>query len=123
MNVTRAATAVNNMHYYSFSDTCITRFLADEAGWGPAYPQQLHYVETGCRYYAPVSHPATLTAGLKVSKLGNSSITYKIGLFLEDDKCVAELRSVHVAVNAADGKPEPVDAELRKAYQRICTNV
>jgi acyl-CoA thioester hydrolase len=111
------------MHYYSFADTTITRFLAHKAGWGKpgATPQQLHYVENGCRYFVPVSHPATLIVGLKVSKLGNSSITYRIGLFQEEDEetCIAELHSVHVAVNAATQQPETVSETLREAYQPI----
>ena len=71
-------------------------------------------VETGCRYFAPISFPETVDAGVRVAKLGTSSVRYEIGLFkLGEDEAVAEGHFVHVYVDSTDRRPAPLPQDLR----------
>ena len=52
-----------------------------------------------CRYFSPIAYPTDVDVGLRVAKLGNSSVTYEIGIFSEEDGSAAALGTfVHVYV-------------------------
>ena len=71
-------------------------------------------VETQCRYFAPVSFPDKVHAGLRVAKLGNSSVRYEIGLFRNgDDSAAAQGHFVHVYVDRASRRPAPLPPSVR----------
>jgi acyl-CoA thioester hydrolase len=74
-------------------------------------------VETLCRYHAPVAFPETVTAGLRVERLGNTSIRYGIAIFREDeDEASAEGHFVHVYVDrATQTRPQLLPDRLREA--------
>ena len=73
-------------------------------------------VETSCRFHKPLSFPDVIDAGMRVSKLGNSSVTYEIGLFLQgDDEPAATGRFVHVWVDRRSRRPIAVPAAMRSA--------
>ena len=99
---------VNNVTYYSYFDTVVNQYLLT-AGMldiaGGSTPIGL-VVETGCRYFAPVSFPVTVEAGLRVGHIGSSSVRYEIGLFAgNSDQAVAEGFFVHVYVDAVSRRP------------------
>src|SRR3712207_7889672 len=51
-------------------------------------------VETQCRYFEPVTFPDTVHAGLRVARLGRSSVRYEIGLFKNrSEEHTSELQS------------------------------
>lgn len=63
-------------------------------------------VETGCRYHAEMAFPDVVTAGIRVAKLGNSSVTYEIGLFRnEEEVATAEGFFVHVNIDRLSRRP------------------
>lgn len=108
---------VNNVVYYSYFDTVVNGFLLDagvlDFESGPVIGL---VVETQCRYFAPLSFPDPVTAGLRVSRLGNSSVTYEIGLFRgEDDRPAAQGHFVHVYVDRATRRPVALPGDLREA--------
>ena len=78
-------------------------------------------VETGCRYLAPVSFPDLITAGLRVARIGRTSIRYEIGIFRnEEDEASAEGHFIHVYVARAEqGRSVPLPARLREAATRL----
>jgi acyl-CoA thioester hydrolase len=112
---------VNNVVYYAYFDTVINRYLIEEGGLdidrGPAIGV---CVESQCSYKHSVAFPDTLQAGLRVEKLGNSSVTYAIGIFHGDVLCAAG-SFVHVFVNRGSRKPTPIPAPIREALSRIAT--
>ena len=70
--------------------------------------------ETSCRYHTSVSFPDVLTVGLRVAHLGNSSFSYDLAVFREDeDIAAAEGRYVRVMVAMPGQRPVPIPAELR----------
>jgi acyl-CoA thioester hydrolase len=108
---------VNNVTYYSYFDTVVNEHLVRAAGLDiRASPAIGVVAETSCRFHKPLSFPDVLDAGLRVSKLGNSSVTYEIGLFRRgDDEPAATGHFVHVWVDRATRRPTPVPQEVRAA--------
>lgn len=41
--------------------------------------------ESGCRYFSELRFPESLMVGLAVTRLGRSSVTYRLGVFKEPD--------------------------------------
>src|SRR5208283_3536084 len=77
---------VNNVVYLSYFDTLVNEHLIRTAGLdirdGPAIGL---VAETGCRFHKALSFPEVIDAGLRVTKLGNSSVHYEIALFRQQD--------------------------------------
>ena len=101
---------VNNVQYYSFFDTVVNGYLIDK---GVLVPQSSPViglvVETHCNFFESVSFPQTIDAGLRVARLGQSSVRYEIGLFAsETDIAVAQGHFVHVYVDRVTNKPVPI---------------
>jgi acyl-CoA thioester hydrolase len=112
---------VNNVEYYSYFDTVINDYLISAGGLdihrGPVIGL---CVESHCAYAAGLAFPETVRAGLRVRKLGNSSVTYEIGLFGEgSDDAAAEGWFVHVFVDRDTRRPQPIPEGIRAALQRL----
>ncbi len=75
---------VNNTIYYGWLDTAVCGWLM-EAGLLEVDGEDLIglVVDTGCAYASPVSFPEKVEIGLRVAKMGNSSVTYHLGVFVE----------------------------------------
>ncbi len=114
---------VNNAVYYAFFDTVVNRFLIDngllELGKSKAIGL---VVETRCAYFAPISFPDNVTAGLRVAKLGKSSVGYEIGLFRNDDTAAAaQGHFVHVYVDEKTRRPVAIDPKMRDVLKTLCS--
>ncbi len=114
-------THVNNAVYYTFFDTVINAYLIREGGLDPARGEIIGLaVETFCKFLKPISFPERVDAGLRVGKLGNSSVRYEIGLFREGDPEPAAVGYfVHVFVDRETRRPQPIPAGLRTAMERL----
>jgi acyl-CoA thioester hydrolase len=112
---------VNNVVYYSYFDTVVNRYLIDPGGLDIHKGTVVGIVaETQCRFFRSFAYPEVVDAGLRVGRLGNSSVRYEIGLFGEgDDVARAEGHFVHVFVDRASNKPVPIPAGIRAALQRL----
>jgi acyl-CoA thioester hydrolase len=108
---------VNNVAYYSYFDTVVNEHLIDEGGLDiRAGPAMGLVVETRCLFHRPLSFPQIIDAGLRVSKLGNSSVAYDIGLFERGaDAPAATGYFVHVWVERSTRRPMPVPVAIRAA--------
>ena len=112
---------VNNVVYYSYFDTVANRYLIDEGGLDISDGKIVGFVvNSGCQYHAPISYPETIEAGLRVDKLGNSSVQYGIAIFKQGvEEAVAHGHFVHVFVDRAANSSVPIPANLRDALARI----
>ena len=112
---------VNNVVYYAWIDTVVNRFLIDQGGLDIASAQVVGIAaESGCRYFAPVAYPETVDAGLRISRLGRSSVVYEVGIFRRDDDAAAAAgHFVHVFVERASMRPVPVPGRIREALESI----
>lgn len=109
---------MNNVQHYSFFDTLVARFLLAHGVLDLASSEHVGLVvETGCRYHAPLAFPDEIMGGLRISRLGTSSITYALALFRNDeDQAAAEGHFTHVYVKrASQSETVPLPAALRAA--------
>ncbi|WP_238120969.1 MULTISPECIES: acyl-CoA thioesterase [unclassified Xanthobacter] len=107
---------VNNVVYYSFFDTAVGHYLI-EAGALDARSSPVIglVVETRCQYFSPLVFPSKVQAGLRVARMGTTSVRYEIGIFREgDDAAAAQGHFVHVYVDRATGRPLPLSDTLRQ---------
>ena len=112
---------VNNVTYYSYFDTVVNCFLIDQGGLDIETDSVIGMaVETMCKFNKPLAYPEILEAGLRVGKLGNSSVRYEIGIFQEGAAEAAAMgHFVHVFVDRATGKPAPIPDAIRSALEQI----
>ena len=108
---------VNNVHYYSFFDTVVNGYLIREGALDPAASAVIGLVvETKCNYFESLSFPDEVQAGLRVARLGGSSVRYEIGLFRgESAHAAAQGHFVHVYVDRATRRPVPLPEPLKRA--------
>jgi acyl-CoA thioester hydrolase len=112
---------MNNVVHYSLFDTAVNGWLLEcgliDIRHGP---NVFFVVETGCRYFSELAFPDIVTAGIRVAKLGTSSVRYEIGLFRNDDEqAAAEGFFVHVHVDRQTRKPTALAPEARLALEAI----
>ena len=106
---------VNNVVYYSWFDTAVNRCLIERGVLDIHRGEVIGLViETHCEYFAPVSFPDVVHAGLRVARIGSSSVRYEIGLFRNDeDAAVAQGYFVHVYVDRRSRRPVALPPSLR----------
>jgi acyl-CoA thioester hydrolase len=111
---------INNVAYYAFFDSAANRYLIAEGGLDIATSAVIGVVvESKCNYHAPLAYPESLTAGVRVDKLGNRSVTYGIAIFGHGELAAAHGHFVHVFVDRATRKPVEIPPALRIALEKI----
>ncbi|MCG5259685.1 acyl-CoA thioesterase [Cupriavidus gilardii] len=112
---------VNNVVYYSYFDTVVNRYLIERGVLDIEAGDTIGLViETQCNYFASLSFPETVVAGLRVARLGNSSVRYEVGLFREgENSAAAQGHFVHVYVDRQTRRPVALPAPLREALQPL----
>ncbi|MEH6635417.1 MAG: thioesterase family protein [Halioglobus sp.] len=112
---------VNNVTYYSYFDTAANRYLIEEGGLDISDGRIVGFVvNSGCEYHSPITYPESVEAGLRVDRMGNSSVQYGIAIFKEgQQQAAAHGHFVHVFVARAENKSVPIPENLRSALQRL----
>ncbi|MFZ6814249.1 acyl-CoA thioesterase [Undibacterium sp. Rencai35W] len=112
---------VNNVIYYSWFDTVVNQFLIVNQALDIEKSQEIGLViETQCNYLASVAFPDVISAGVTVSKLGNSSVRYEIGIFKNDeDMAAAQGHFVHVYVDRESRRPVPIPEKIRSLLSTL----
>ena len=112
---------VNNVVYYSFFDTAVNAHLIEQGVLDPASSPVIGLVvETGCRYAAPITFPDRVDAGIRVARIGTSSVRYEVGLFRNDDHDAAAFgHFTHVYVNRETRRPVPIPDAVRTVLEGL----
>jgi acyl-CoA thioester hydrolase len=112
---------VNNVVYYSYFDTVVNDFLIHAGGLEPASGETIGVcVESLCRFRSELSFPEVIDAGLRVGKLGTSSVRYEIGLFRAGvDSPAADGYFTHVFIDRAGRRPVPIPPSIRAALEEL----
>ena len=115
---------VNNVIYYSFFDTAVNGFLIENGALDIRDGDTIGLVvETHCEYFASLSFPDLVEAGIAVSKIGNSSVRYEIGLFAEgEEEPAAQGYFVHVYVDKDTRRPTSLPETLKSLLGTILLN-
>ena len=112
---------VNNVVYYSWFDTVVNGYLVAHGALDiETSPVVGLVVETHCEYFSPIAFPDVAHAGLRVARLGTSSVRYEIGIFRNDEqRAAAQGHFVHVYVDRATSRPVPLPARLRSVLEPL----
>ena len=108
---------INNVQYYSYFDTAVNRYLIDADVLDIHGGEVIGFVvETHCNYFSGAAFPQDIEAGIRVARLGTSSVRYEIGLFVENgNRAIAQGHFVHVYVDRHTEKPVELPETLRAA--------
>ncbi|MEM7744140.1 MAG: thioesterase family protein [Pseudomonadota bacterium] len=112
---------VNNVVYYSFFDTVVSGHLLEAGVIQPGVSPVIGLaVNSHCNYFSQVSFPDRVTGGLRVDRIGNSSVQYGIGIFRNDeDTAAASGHFTHVYVDAASHSPVSLPTDLRAVLEAL----
>jgi len=112
---------VNNVVYYSWFDTAVNATLIEQGVLDIHGGQTIGLViETQCNYFAPLAFPQTIEAGIRVARLGNSSVRYEVGLFAQGQPLTAAHgHFVHVYVDSETRRPVPLPAPLKQFLETL----
>ncbi len=112
---------VNNVAYYSYFDTAVNGWLIEATGVDiRTLPAIGLVVETGCRYFKPLSFPEELDVGLGIDRVGGSSITYRLGIFRRGDgDAAAAGKFVHVYVDATTRRKAAIPGSIRAVADKL----
>jgi len=110
---------VNNVTYYSFFDSAVNTYLIERGGLDIHEGAVVGFVvSSSCDYFASIAYPDLIEVGVRVAKLGNSSVQYELAVFKagESEACAAG-RFVHVFVDRESNQPVSIPEGLRAALQ------
>ena len=112
---------VNNVVYYSWFDTAVNAYLIEHGVLDIHHGQAIGLVvETQCNYFAPLAFPQTVEAGLRVARLGSTSVRYEVALFAQDqDLCAARGHFVHVYVDRVSRRPVSLPDPLKQLLETL----
>jgi acyl-CoA thioester hydrolase len=112
---------VNNVVYYSWFDTAVNAYLIEQGVLDIHQGEVIGLVvETQCNYFAPLAFPQTVHAGIRVARLGTSSVRYEVGLFAEgSDEAAACGHFVHVYVDRESRRPAPLPDALKTTLETL----
>ena len=115
---------VNNVTYYSYFDSAVNAYLIEVGGLDIHDGSVVGFVvSSSCDYFASIAFPERIEIGLRVGKLGNSSVQYELAVFKagEDEACAAG-RFVHVFVERQSNRPVSIPEPLRAALTALLVN-
>lgn len=118
---------MNNPYYGVLCDSIANQYLIDKCDYRPSKGAQAAIiVNTYFDYFGSVEYPAVLELGLRVAKLGKTSVLYEVGVFKKGEEEVKAVGgSMHVWVQVEDGgklgRPsrEGMPERVRRAYEAL----
>jgi acyl-CoA thioester hydrolase len=125
---------LNNAVYYQLFDTAINGWIQTNVTLDPVTASAQGIVaESGCRYFSELHFPERLVVGVAVTRLGNSSVTYRLGIFrglegpaaeedVEPQAIAAVGHWVHVYIDKATRRPTPIPDDIRALLSTACVS-
>lgn len=112
---------MNNVVYLEYFDSALNRALIE------AHALDLHgegpigvVAQNQTNYFSEVSYPDEVTVGVRVDRIGNTSLTWGFALFRADDELAAAQGSyVHVYVDRTTRRPVPLTPQHRALAERL----
>ncbi|KAJ7717731.1 thioesterase [Mycena maculata] len=112
---------INNSVMYHLFDSIVNTYLIQECGLNPAASPLIGLVISSfCEFFAPSSFPEVLDLGLRVNKLGSSSVSYEVGVFAQDQDRPAVVGGyTHVFVERIARKSAPMAPGTREGLSKL----
>ena len=116
---------MNNVIYYELFDTAVNKWLIKNDLIDIKNGKNIGLiVQSGCNYYSSFQYPEDIDAGIRVTKIGTSSVRYEVGLFHEKDNISsADGFFVHVYVDRKTNKPISLNYDFKKLLDTIFVNI
>ena len=108
---------------YGSFDSIVNAYLMQHCGLRPPTSKQIGLVvHSHCDYFGSVAFPTLVDLGLRVNKLGKSSVTYEIAVFergADDVRAVGGF--IHVFVDKEKNRPaaEGMSSKTREGLERL----
>lgn len=112
---------INNVTYYSYFDTAANTFLINHCDLD-IYKGEIIglVVSSSCEYLSPIAFPDKIEVGLRIDRLGNSSVQYGMAIFRDNqEQACAFGNFIHVFVDRVSNKPTRIPELMRKSLQKI----
>jgi acyl-CoA thioester hydrolase len=115
---------VNNVTYYSYFDSAMNTYLIHEGGLDIHNGDVVGFVvNSSCDYFAPIAFPDAIEVGLRVGKLGKSSVQYELAIFKQgEEQACAAGKVVHVFVERKHNRSTAIPPGLRTALESLVVN-
>jgi len=117
---------VNNVVYGEWIDSIVNNYLISKCSFNPLKSSIIGFVvKCDCSYYCPISYPSIIEVGLFISRIGNSSVDYKVGIF-ENKECLkasAVGGFTHVFVDRLNNRPQKISDEMKKEFSSILNSI
>jgi acyl-CoA thioester hydrolase len=112
---------VNNAVHYSYFDTAVNRYLIDTGALDLRNGGVLGLVvETACGYFKEIAFPDRIFAGLRVTRIGRTSVRFEVALFCEDEElAAAQGHFVHVYVDRATRRPTELPEKMKESLAAL----
>lgn len=112
---------VNNVTYYAYFDTAVNAYLSARGALDIHAGSVIGLVvETSCVYFAPAAFPEVLSVGVRVARLGSSSVRYELAVFRgSDETACAQGHFVHVYVDRYSRRPTTLPEVLQAALDGL----
>ncbi|MCW2686812.1 MAG: putative thioesterase [Mycobacterium sp.] len=108
---------VNNAVYTQLFDTAINGWIIEETGFNPAAAPVIGVVvQFSCTYYREITFPQTLTVGIRITKIGRTSVSYDLALLAGPDDTsgrAAQAQWTHVYIDRETRRPVEIPAPIR----------
>eukprot|EP00667_Euglena_gracilis_P027140 EG_transcript_33302 len=117
---------INNVIYYEMMDNAVNGHLLQYEIDG-RYPRFV--AESGCRFLRPLTYPNPIDVGVRVVRLGRSSVAYALGLFnggpgaeraTETPAAVGHF--VHVYIDPSTGRPCAIPEKVMELLRPLHIN-
>lgn len=107
---------VNNVTYYSYFDTTINHFLINNCGLNiKSDPVIAYIVHSDCTYHNGISFPDQIEIGLRINKIGTTSVTYGLALFKKgEEEASVSATFIQVFVNRENEKPIAIPNKIKE---------
>ena len=112
---------VNNVQYYSFIDSIVNKMLFEKQVLnGPHWNAIGLVISSSCEFFSPLSFPQLVECGLRVGKVGNTSLRYEVGIFAAGSASPSAVgQFTHVFVDPHSRRPLPLVTPVREAMQAL----
>lgn len=112
---------VNNVVYYSWFDTAVNAYLIENGALDIQGGAVIGLVvQTQCNYFSPLAFPQAVEAGIRVARLGQSSVRYEVGLFAQGELLsAAQGHLVHVYVDRHHRRPVALPEKLKTVLETL----
>ncbi|MDC0531029.1 thioesterase family protein [Alphaproteobacteria bacterium] len=112
---------MNNIIYYELFDTAVNKWLIKNKLIDIKNGKNIGLiVQSGCDYFSSFQYPENVDAGIRVTKIGTSSVRYEVGLFHEEkEMSSADGHFIHVYVDRQTNKPIPLNYDFKKMLDTI----